>query len=89
MTILDYKERPEGQKDYIEVLILVERDSQKTILIGSQGRAIKELMAEARSSIEEFIGKSTSGTHSSRFLCWHTYLMQEYMQVFTFNAVSK
>lgn len=43
--------------DNISCLIFVERDSQKAILIGHQGKAIKKLGTEARCDIEEFTGK--------------------------------
>lgn len=43
--------------DNIECIIYVERESQKAILIGHQGKAIKKLGTEARHDIEEFSGK--------------------------------
>ena len=43
--------------DNISCLIYVERESQKAILIGHQGKAIKKLGIEARKEIEEFTGK--------------------------------
>ena len=43
--------------DNIECIIFVERESQKAILIGHQGKAIKKLGIEARKDIEEFTGK--------------------------------
>ncbi len=43
--------------DNIECIIYVERESQKAILIGHQGKAIKKLGTEARHDIEEFTGK--------------------------------
>ena len=43
--------------DSISCIIFVERDSQKAILIGHQGKAIKKLGIEARKDIEEFTGK--------------------------------
>lgn len=43
--------------DNISCLIFVERDSQKAILIGHQGKAIKKLGTEARRDIEDFTGK--------------------------------
>lgn len=43
--------------DSISCLIFVERESQKAILIGHQGKAIKKLGIEARKDIEEFTGK--------------------------------
>ena len=43
--------------DSISCIIFVERESQKAILIGHQGKAIKKLGIEARKDIEEFTGK--------------------------------
>lgn len=43
--------------DNISCIIYVERESQKAILIGHQGKAIKKLGIEARKDIEEFTGK--------------------------------
>ena len=43
--------------DSISCIIYVERESQKAILIGHQGKAIKKLGVEARRDIEEFTGK--------------------------------
>ena len=43
--------------DKISAVIFVERDSQKAILIGHQGKSIKKLGTEARKDIEEFTGK--------------------------------
>lgn len=43
--------------DSISALIFVERETQKAILIGHQGKSIKRLGTEARKDIEEFTGK--------------------------------
>jgi GTPase len=50
-----YKEEPEI--DRIRALIFVERETQKAILLGHQGKAIKKIGIEARLEIEEFINK--------------------------------
>ncbi len=42
----------------ISVVIYVERDSQKGIIIGKQGKALKKVATEARHSLETFFGKS-------------------------------
>lgn len=42
---------------YIQVNVYVERASQKGILIGARGSAIKAVGAEARSKIEHFLGR--------------------------------
>lgn len=43
---------------HINVVIYVERDSQKGIIIGHQGKALKKVATEARKSLERFFGKS-------------------------------
>lgn len=52
----EYKER-EGGKDYIKVDIITERDTQKAIIIGKKGEAVKRLGQAAREAIEAFTGK--------------------------------
>lgn len=42
---------------HINIVIYVERDSQKGIIIGHQGKALKKVMTEARKSLERFFGK--------------------------------
>jgi len=56
VIIADFKER-EANKDYILAEILVEKESQKGIIIGKQGAAIKRLGFEARKAIEDFLQK--------------------------------
>lgn len=51
-----FKEKEEG-KDYIEAEIIVERESQKVIIIGKNGSKLKQLGEEARLSIESLLGK--------------------------------
>ena len=41
----------------IEATIYVERDSQKGIIIGHQGIALKKVSTEARKALEKFFGK--------------------------------
>ena len=43
---------------HINAVIYVDRDSQKGIIIGHQGKALKKVMTEARKSLEKFFGKS-------------------------------
>jgi len=45
------------QKININAVIYVERDSQKGIIIGKGGRALKKVATEARLSLERFFGK--------------------------------
>lgn len=42
----------------IRALIYVERDSQKGIIIGKQGKALKKVATEARRELERFFGKT-------------------------------
>lgn len=54
VLIVEFKER-ETSKHYISADIVVERESQKAIIIGKGGSAIKKLGQLARESIEEFL----------------------------------
>ncbi len=56
VLIEEFKER-EDSKDFIRAAILVERPSQKAILIGKNGAALKHVGEEARKDIEEFLGR--------------------------------
>ncbi|WP_337864515.1 GTPase Era [Ignavibacterium sp.] len=56
VLIADFKERSTG-KDFISAEIIVERDSQKPIIIGKEGKSIKKLGETARKAIEEFLQK--------------------------------
>jgi GTPase len=54
VLIIEFKER-ETSKHFISAEIVVERDSQKAIIIGKGGTAIKKLGEVSRKSIEEFL----------------------------------
>lgn len=56
VEIEEFKEREKG-KDYIRAIVYVERDSQKGILIGKGGEALKRVGREARMEIEAFLGR--------------------------------
>ncbi len=56
VAIEEFKER-EGRKDYIRAIIYVEKDSQKAILIGSEGSKLKKIGQLARQKIEAFLGR--------------------------------
>ncbi len=56
VNISRYEEHP-GRKDFIQADIVVERQSQKGILIGAGGRALKAAGIAARKDIEEFLGR--------------------------------
>lgn len=47
----------EPKQIHINAVIYVERDSQKGIIIGHQGLALKKVSTEARHSLERFFGK--------------------------------
>ena len=55
MSVTDFKERANG-KDYIQIVINVEEESQKPIILGRKGSALKQLATAARIDIEEFLG---------------------------------
>jgi len=54
-VIIENFKEVEGRKDLIQAEIFVEKESQKGILIGKQGAAIKKVGEAARQSIEEFL----------------------------------
>jgi GTP-binding protein Era len=54
VLIAEFIER-DNAKDFVSAEIVVERESQKPIIIGKAGRAIKELGEKSRKSIEEFL----------------------------------
>ena len=56
VQIEEFKERSE-QLVAIKAAIVVEKDSQKAILIGKGGAKIKQIGQEARLEIEKFLGK--------------------------------
>lgn len=55
VIVEDYKE--EETIDRIRAIIFVERETQKAILLGHNGAAIKKVGIEARHDIEEFVNK--------------------------------
>ena len=57
VNVSRYEENP-GRKDFIQVDIVVERPSQKRILIGTGGRALKMAGVAARRDIEAFLGRA-------------------------------
>jgi GTP-binding protein Era len=54
VVIAEFKERS-GAKDFIEAWIYVETESQKKIVVGKKGRAIRALGEEARQAVESFL----------------------------------
>lgn len=55
VVIDEFKEEPLITK--IRAIIIVSRDSQKGIIIGHQGKAIKKVATEARKDMEKFLDK--------------------------------
>ena len=56
VVVEQFKE--DSKKIHIQAVIYVERESQKGIIIGHQGKALKKVATEARKSLEKFFGKS-------------------------------
>ncbi len=56
VVVEQFKE--EAKTIRINAVIYVERDSQKGIIIGKQGKALKKVASEARKTLENFFGKS-------------------------------
>ena len=56
VAVEEFKE--EAKKIHIRAVIYVERDSQKGIIIGKQGKALKKVATEARRELERFFGKT-------------------------------
>ncbi len=55
VAVVEFKERPAPFKIFINAEIIVERDTQKGIIIGNKGEALKRLGERARRSIEAFL----------------------------------
>ncbi|NMA74613.1 MAG: GTPase Era [Bacteroidales bacterium] len=55
VVVEEFKENP--QIINISTVIYVERESQKGIIIGKEGKALKKVATEARKSLERFFGK--------------------------------
>jgi len=55
VDIIEFKERS-AKKHFISADIYVERQSQKGILIGKEGKALRALGSDARKEIEVFLG---------------------------------
>ncbi|MFC4320817.1 GTPase Era [Litchfieldia salsa] len=55
-VVMDSMEKREGNTVYVGATIIVERDSQKGIIIGKQGSMLKEIGKRARTDIEALLG---------------------------------
>ena len=58
-TVTCYVESYKEKKDsvHIQVLIVVDRENLKGMIIGKQGRLLKEVGIRAREDMEKFLGK--------------------------------
>ncbi|MCH7481724.1 MAG: GTPase Era [Chloroflexi bacterium] len=56
VEIEEYEERAEGQADLVRATIYVDTPSQKRLLIGAGGSALKEVGVQARADIEQLVG---------------------------------
>lgn len=56
VDIEEFKESP-GRKDFIKANLYVEKESQKSIIIGKGGGMIKRIGENSRSEIEKFLGR--------------------------------
>ena len=56
VQIETFQEKP-GRKDVIQAVVFVERNSQKGILIGKGGQALKKVGMISRKEIEAFLGR--------------------------------
>jgi GTP-binding protein Era len=57
VMIEEFKEEPDKNLTVIKAVILVERDSQKGIIIGEGGQMLKEVGQEARADLEALLGR--------------------------------
>ena len=57
VEVEEFEEREGDQPDYIRVVIYVEKASQKQLLIGKGGAALKEVGMQARPAIEALTGR--------------------------------
>ena len=55
-VVVDSMKRNENDKIQIQATIIVERDSQKGIIIGKGGKMLKEIGTKARKDIENLLG---------------------------------
>jgi GTP-binding protein Era len=55
-VVVDSMKRNENNKVQIEATIIVERDSQKGIIIGKGGKMLKQIGTKARLDIEHLLG---------------------------------
>ena len=57
VEVEEFEEREGDQPDYIRVVVYVDKTSQKQLLIGKGGAALKEVGMQARPAIEALTGR--------------------------------
>jgi GTP-binding protein Era len=57
VTVESFKERPEKNLIDIQATIHVERESQRPIIIGKEGKMLKQIGVQAREDIERMVGR--------------------------------
>ena len=57
VEVEDYEEREGRQPDLVRATVYVDKASQKQLLIGKAGQALKEVGTQARHEIEELVGR--------------------------------
>jgi GTPase len=57
VTIEQFNDHPERNLAHISALIIVERDAHKGMVIGAQGRMLKEIGTQARQELEQILGR--------------------------------
>ena len=69
---------------FVNVVIIVDRDSLKKIVIGKNGSKIKEIGIRARKELEEYLGKKVYlETYVKTIKKWRD--KEKYLQEFGFN----
>jgi GTP-binding protein Era len=57
VAVEEYEEREGREPDYVQATVYVDKESQRRMLIGKGGSALKEVGVQARREIEEMVGR--------------------------------
>ena len=57
VQVEEFREQPERSKSFIRAVIYVERESQKSIVIGKGGRMLKTIGEKSRAEVEKFLDR--------------------------------
>ena len=57
VKVEEFREQPKRSKDFIRVVIYVERESQKPIVIGKGGKMLKTIGERSRAEVEKFLDR--------------------------------